>query len=175
MSFETTYPVTPRLGPILLCSVTASQTAITDFSLQPLITPYHLPDEPNNIELQFFALSGANDPNNQTSEFEIYGWPEVLRSNGDFYNTQLLGDFTVTWSDTDNTLNPWTQATANWAEADTFTLTTYRNLVAVGNSVTERRQTLSLDLTGLGYILVVCNDIDSGTTVNAVMVLGRPY
>ena len=175
MGLNSNYPVTPRLGPISLCSVTASQSAITDWSLQPLITPYHLPDEPNNLELQFFAKHGTNDPENQTSAFEIYGWPEVLRSNGDFHPTLLLGDITVTWAVKKMTLNPWTQATEDWAEGDAFTLTTYRRITAVGNETNDRGQRLSIDMAGLGYILVVCNDIDPGTTINEVRVLGRPF
>lgn len=175
-------PITDREHPpVSLVSVTASQAAITDNSLQPIIAPYPLPVEANNMELRFFAKHGANDPENQTSEFEVYAWPKRKRVNivtgavDAFYPTEILADFTVVWSDADMTLNPVTQATENWAEADAFTLTLYRNVIEVGNTVNDRGKRLDIDLTGLGYVLVVCNDIDSAGTINEVRVLGRPF
>lgn len=182
MAGKQVYPVTSReFAPFSLLSVTASQTAITDMSLQPVVTPFVCPEEANNLMLRIYAKHGANDPINQTSDFELYGWPKSKRQNAttkfpnQFYPTQLIADIRVTWSDALMTLNPVTQATENWAEADAYTLTTFRNVVEVGNSVDNRGKPLSIDLTGFGFFSILCNDIDPGTTINEVRVIGRYF
>ena len=178
------HPTTPRRRPDLLCSTTADQAAITDMTLaRPTYVVggiYTLPAEANNIELRFFAQEVGDDPENQISKFECYAWPKGDRDEAVNFKGpsvgQILFKTTVKWANGTMTKNPFTGEVENWAEADAYNaLTPYRVAVPVGDAVNDIGQALSVDVRGLGYILVLCTDITVSTAVNEVHVLGRPF
>jgi len=186
MSFETTYPVTPRLPYRVFCIASANQTAPTDHSLAITTVlsataaapgKLLLPEEANNLELRFFAYdSGSTDPENDSSTFKIYGYSAEGLVPGVEPLGQTLCDVAVVYGAKLLTKNPYTGATEAWAEGDAHTFTTYRGIVVAGNTVNDVGLALNLDVRGLKYVYVVCDDLAvSGTTVEGAMVLGRSY
>ena len=169
------FPETPKFGYISLCSATADQTALTDMSLAPA-SKIPIEPEANSMEFRFFAKHTTNDCANDTSRFECYGYPLVNKTNESIGLGLLLFDVLVTWSAGIYTVHPLTAAAGDWSEADNISITCGHGAVLGGNYVNDRGMPLLVDVRGLGYIYVVCDDITiDAATVDEVLAIGRGF
>ena len=189
MSRIRTYPITPRFPYRVYCQAIANQTAPTDMTLASAIPAIvdlataavpgmlELPEDANNLELRFFAYdSGSTNPENDNSTFQIFGYTGIITPSS-VLRGQMLVDVAVVYGALNYTVNPYSGVTTgDWAEGDAFTFTTYRGAVAGGNTVNDVGCPLILDVRGLQYIYVVCDDLAvTGTNVEQIMVLGRSF
>lgn len=185
------YPITPRNPYKIFCQngSATNQTSPTDHTLAgalPIVeipteaAPglVELPEDPNNLELRFFAFdSGSTDPEDDDSTYQIFGYPD-MGAGGGIRLGQMLVDISVNYGALNKTANPFSGATAgDWAENDAITFAVnHIGAVTSGAVVNDVEQSLLLDVRGLKYIYVVNDDLAvSGTTVEQIMVLGRSY
>ncbi len=189
MSRISSYPITPRSPYKIFCQAIANQTPPTDHTLAPALSIVEiptaaipglveLPEDANNLELRFFAFdTGSTDPDGDDSTYQIFGYPDKAAGGG-IRLGQMLCDVSVNYSSLLYTVNPFSgAAVGDWAENDNLTFTTnHVGAVVSGPVINDVGQALLMDVRGLKYIYVVCNDLAvSGTTVEQIMVLGRSF